>query len=88
VGSSPNLPGMLNRQCFQLEHGSHPDRELQKDWNELGSEAFTFESLDQLEPSSDADYDPSEDLRVLGQMWREKLKASGELLYEWHKKIV
>ena len=78
VGSSQNLPGMLNRQRFQLERGSHPDRELQKDWNEFGSEAFTFETLDQLEPSSDAGYDPSEDLRVLMQMWLEKLQESGE----------
>jgi len=81
VGSSPNLPGMLNRQRFQLEHGSHPDRELQKDWNALGPKAFTFEILDLLEPSDEAGYDPSEDLRVLAQMWLEKLKASGEPLY-------
>ena len=43
VGSSPNLPGMLNRQRFQLEHGSHPDLELQEDWNKCGPTAFTFE---------------------------------------------
>lgn len=88
VGSSPNIPAMLNRQRFQLVHGSHPDRELQKDWNELGPDAFTFETLDQLEPSSEAGYDPSEDLRVLVQMWFEKLKASGEPLYEQSKRIV
>lgn len=37
VGSSPNLPGMLNRQRFQLEMGGHPDKELQADWNESES---------------------------------------------------
>ena len=88
VGSSPNLPGMLNRQRFQLEHGSHPDLELQEDWNKCGPTAFTFEILDQLEPSIDPDHDPSEDLRVLVQMWLEKLKASGELLYKQSKRIV
>ena len=88
MGSSPNLPSMLNRQRFQLEHGSHPDRELQKDWNEFGPDAFTFETLDQLEPSSEASYDPSEDLRVLAQMWLDKLKASGEPLYEQSKRII
>jgi hypothetical protein len=88
VGASPNLPGMLNRQRFQLEHGSHPDRELQKDWNEFGPDAFTFEVLDQLEPSSEAGYDPSEDLSVLVQMWRDKLKASGEPIYGQTKRIV
>ena len=53
---------MLNRQRFQFERGSHPNRKLQKDWNELGSEEFTFETLDKLDPSSEAGYDPSEDL--------------------------
>ena len=80
VGSSRNLPGMLNRQSFQLEHGSHPDRELQKDWKRFGPQAFSFEILDQLEPSSEAGYDPAEDLRVLLDMWLEKLKAAGEPL--------
>ena len=50
IGSSVNLPGMLNRQRFQLEHGSHPDRELQSDWKTLGPGAFEFEVLDRLRP--------------------------------------
>ena len=81
VGSSANLPGTLNRQRFQLEHGSHPSRELQADWNALGSEAFKFEVLDQLKPSDKPDYDPSADLRVLKELWLEKLISCGELLY-------
>ena len=81
VGSTVNLPGMLNRQRFQLEHGSHPDRELQKDWNELGPDAFEFEALDRLEPRDEPAYDSTEDLRVLKEMWLEKLTASGEPLY-------
>lgn len=82
VGSSPNLPGMLNRQRFQLEHGSHPSRDLQEDWQGLGPSAFSFEILDLLEPSSDAGYSPSADLLVLEQMWLEKLKEQGEPLYD------
>jgi hypothetical protein len=81
VGSSANLPGTLNRQRFQLEHGSHPSRELQADWNALGSEVFNFEVLDQLKPSDKLDFDPSVDLRVLKELWLEKLISSGELLY-------
>jgi len=81
VGASPNLPGILNRQRFQLARGSHPDIALQKDWNELGPGAFTFEILDQLEPSSEPGYEPAEDLRVLLQMWLEKIRASGEQMY-------
>lgn len=81
LGFSPNLPAMLNRQRFQLEHGTHPHPELQKDWNEFGPEAFTFESLDRIEPLSEANENPTEDLRVLLQMWIEKLKELGEPLY-------
>ena len=81
VGSSPNLPGMLNRQRFQLEHGSHPDRELQADWKALGAAAFAFEVLDRLEPKQEPDYDPADDLRALKEMWLEKLTAAGEPLY-------
>ncbi len=82
VGSTLNLPGMLNRQRFQLENGSHPNKELQRDWNKFGSGAFNFEALDQLTPRDEPAYDPIEDLRVLNEMWREKLLASGELMYE------
>ncbi|HEY8532027.1 MAG TPA: GIY-YIG nuclease family protein [Limnochorda sp.] len=81
IGTSTNLPAMLNRQRFQLETGAHPDRELQQDWNELGPDAFAFEILDQLEPSKEPDTDPTEDLRVLKALWVEKLTAAGEKLY-------
>jgi hypothetical protein len=82
VGSTVNLPGMLNRQRFQLEHGSHPVVELQRDWEALGSDAFEFEILDQLEPRSESLSDPTEDLRVLKDLWLEKFAASGEALYQ------
>lgn len=81
VGSSANLPGTLNRHRFQLEHGSHPSRELQADWSALGPDAFQFEVLDQLKPSDKPDSDATEDLRVLKELWFEKLMASGESLY-------
>ena len=73
VGSSTNLPGMLNRQRWQLDLGTHPNRELQKDWNELGPDAFVFEVLDTLTAPEQPDYDPSDDLRALEQLWLDKL---------------
>jgi hypothetical protein len=82
IGSSVNLPGMLNRQRFQLEHGSHPDQELQQDWKELGPDAFAFETLDLLKPPDEPTYDPTADLRVLKELWLEKLTESGEPLYQ------
>ena len=87
VGSTVNLPGMLNRQRFQLENGSHPDAELQRDWNELGPDAFEFEVLDRLEPAKEPAHDPTEDLRVLTEMWIERLSAAGEALYRRSRRI-
>lgn len=81
VGSSPDLVGMLNRQRFQLENGLHPEADLQKDWNVLGPDAFEFEVLDRLEPRDEPADDPTEDLRVLNEMWLQKLAASGEPFY-------
>ena len=81
VGTSRDVPSMLNRQRFQLEHGSHPNRELQEDWNRLGAGAFAFEVVDTLKPSEQADSDAAEDLRVLGDLWLEKLSPYGERGY-------
>jgi hypothetical protein len=81
IGTSLNLPGALNRERFQLENGSHPDRELQKDWKELGPDAFALEILDQLEPKQEASSDVTDDLQTLLQMWIDKLVESGEQLY-------
>ncbi len=81
IGSSLDLPSTLNRQRFQLEHGSHPDTDLQADWNRLGPEAFEIEELDRLEPRDDPTYDPTEELFTLKEIWVDKLKASGETFY-------
>ncbi|MFB3907758.1 MAG: GIY-YIG nuclease family protein [Candidatus Eisenbacteria bacterium] len=82
VGSSPNLPAILNRQRFQLENGSHPDKELQADYSALGAGSFEFEELDRLAvPEDQPDYDPTEDLRVLKDLWLERLTDAGVDLY-------
>lgn len=81
LGASPNLPGIINRHRFTLTDGSHRDRELQADWNALGEGAFEFEVLDELELPEDPAHDSAEDLKVLLQMWVEKLTAAGVGLY-------
>ena len=81
VGTSLNLPGIINRHRFQLKSGLHPDLDLQRHWNELGAEQFTFEVLDELTPKKEQDYDPTDDLCALLEMWIEKLATSGESFY-------
>lgn len=82
LGVSTDLPGMLNRQRFQLEMGSHPDRDLQSDWNRLGPEAFGFEVLDELQPLEQAT-DAREHLAILRDEWASRLSSAGETLYRW-----
>ena len=81
VGSTIDLPAMLNRQRAQLSMGAHANRALQKDWAELGPEAFEFEVLDELTPPDRPDYDPTADLRVLEGLWLDRLSQCEERGY-------
>lgn len=75
VGSSVDLPAILNRERSQLKFGGHRNAALQADWKSLGAEAFEFEVLDTLTPpEGKPDYDPTDDLRVLEAMWIERLQ--------------
>jgi hypothetical protein len=73
IGSSVNLPAILNRHRSELRMGGHRNRTLQKDWNDLGADAFEFEELDRLQPSEKPGYDPSYDLSELERLWLERL---------------
>lgn len=81
VGSSTNLPAILNRHRAELQIGGHRNAELQRDWNALGAAAFTFEVLDTLTPRHEPGYDAKEELRVLEQLWFERLQPYGERGY-------
>jgi hypothetical protein len=75
-----DLQGLLNRHKFELKAGSHKNRELQSDWNDLGADRFAFEILDQMEPRDDAT-ESRKDLASLKQLWLEKLRPYGERGY-------
>ncbi|MCU0647480.1 MAG: GIY-YIG nuclease family protein [Gemmatimonadaceae bacterium] len=86
VGATLDVRGMLNRQRFQLVHGSHPDIALQGDWDTFGASAFAFDVLDELKPQQEGEHDPATELRVLQALWAEQLAASEAPLYpsSWH----
>lgn len=86
VSSSKNLEGIFNRYKFQLKMGGHPNKDLQKDWNEFGSENFAFEILEELFPRENPDYDYRDDLTFLEDLWLEQLKPYGEKGYNERKK--
>ena len=73
LGSTLNLDGRLNRHRFQLNAGVHDNRELQRDWQTHGADAFVFETLAVVEPRDDVD--TSEALEALERAWADKLGA-------------
>ncbi len=81
VVSSVDVPSAVNRHRSQLSGGVHANRVLQSDWDRLGEDAFEFETLDLLSPAKEPDWDPADDLRVLEQLWLEKLSPLGSRGY-------
>jgi group I intron endonuclease len=81
LGSSTNLHGPLNKHRFMLSIGSHDNAALQKDWNQFGSSAFTFEILEMVKPSDDPAFCLEDELTLLEQIWLEKLQPFGERGY-------
>jgi len=82
VGTSRDLPSILNRERAELKLGGHRNKPMQRDWNEMGASAFTFEVLDTLSvPPDQPGYDPAYDLRVLEALWLERLQPFGERGY-------
>jgi hypothetical protein len=79
-----NLKAKINSTKVKLENNFHPNKELQKAWNEHGEENFSFEILEELEYAKDETItDYSDDLALLQMEWEEKLAAAG---YEFYKK--
>jgi hypothetical protein len=81
VGSSLNVPAILNRHRSELKQGGHRNRELQREWNETGADVFEFETLDTLEPRTEPGFDAAGELRVLEELWLERLSPYGEQGY-------
>lgn len=77
-----NLKGMMNRVKFQLENGSYPNRELQKDWNEAKPDDFEFIVLETLEYDKDeSKTDYSEEVNIILFMLTEKLSEDNMVQY-------
>jgi hypothetical protein len=81
LGSSLNLEGVFNGHRFKLSAGGHPNRVLQKEWNEYGPDAFAFELLEVVQEKEDPNFDLNDELTLLEQIWLEKLQPFGERGY-------
>ena len=87
LGSSLNLEGPLNKHRFMLKINSHPNQELQRDWNEFGSDQFTFEVLETIPIKDDPNFNLKDELTLLEEIWLEKLQPFGERGYNADVKI-
>jgi hypothetical protein len=83
--SGLDLQGIINRHKFQLSAGGHPNKGLQKDWNNLGCDKFAFEILDQMEPLDNPSFDAKRELAFMEEMWLEKLGPYDENGYNERK---
>lgn len=84
--ATKNIPAMFNRFPFSLRSGNYFVRELQDDWDKFGETAFKYDELDVLEFKEDPNYDYTEDLEMLLELWLDKLQPYDEKGYHTKKK--
>jgi len=87
LGSSLNLEGPLNRHRFMLKTGSHTNKALQKDWDELGPDQFAFEILEEVQRKDDPNFNLKDELSLLEMIWLERLQPVGEHGYNLNERI-
>lgn len=77
-----DLDRAYNSDIFQLKAGMHSNKELQNDWNKLGSNSFEFKILDEL--LLDETASPEQliiDIKELLEIHKDEMKSKGQLLY-------
>jgi hypothetical protein len=63
------------------------NKDLQEDFNRIGLDNFTFGIIDLLEPKEDTKMDYTDDLKMLEEIWIEKLQPFDEHGYNKRKII-
>ena len=87
VSSSPNLDSKWNSQKMQLNAKTHPNFDLQKDWDEFGENNFVYEIVDTIDlKDSEPKKNYSADIKELEEMYLEELQPFDEKGYNKRKK--
>lgn len=79
IAANSNLKNKWLTIQGQLVNGTHPNLLLQKDWKELGPDAFTYEVLEEKE--ADKVTDMRWELKQMEKPWLEKLQPYGDRGY-------
>lgn len=83
IETHKNIKSRINSIRLKLLTGTHPNKELQKEWTQEGEEKFVIEVLESLNYDSDeSKTDYTEDLDLLELIWEEKLTKEG---FEFYK---
>lgn len=83
IEATQDLRGRMNGTKVRLRGGMHPNRELQKVWQDQGEENFIIEIMENLDYDKDeTKTDYREDLALLQMIWEEKLAKEGMALYK------
>lgn len=83
IEANSDVKSKINRAKFQLDFGSYPNRELQKEWKEFGETNFDIEILEKLEYDKDeSKIDYKEELQLLQMIWEEKLLKEKKEFYK------
>lgn len=77
IDSTRNLI-TINGKQFQLKMGSHPNKQLQAEWQEYGEDAFVFEVLEVLKKKETGYFDEADELKKLEEKWLQQLQPYGE----------
>lgn len=80
IGSSTDLVAIWNRQKTQLNFGNHPNKELQKEWNDLGPDAFEYEMLSEIK-EEEIERDYKNEAKELAELFIQEIKPFGEKGY-------
>ena len=78
VGSSLDLVAIWNRQKAQLNFNTHPNQELQREWNDFGEEVFVYEILSELKEDDGKEIDFKKEVKELEELYLEELQPFGE----------
>jgi hypothetical protein len=78
IGHTNDTKGTINSNKFKLGAGMHPNKELQKDWNDQGEASFIIEILEVLpyDEKDEIKTDYTKELEALRDKWIEKIKDS------------
>jgi len=81
IGSTKNFKTLNGIQFMLATNAYTTNKELQKEWNEYGKDAFVIEILEKLKTKDEPYFNEKEALVALEENWLEKVQPYGEQGY-------